>query len=79
MVEYLQQRRTPLMSIQEIFELIEKKGPQSMKAVYSKLGFSWEQLDSYLKIIHFIQKQPKLNDKKLGARTRILFLDTRQE
>ncbi len=68
------EKRTPLESIQEIFSLV-KKEPQNMQGVCNKLKFSWEQLERYLQLINYIQDQPKLVDKKLGTKSRILFID----
>ncbi|TET27946.1 MAG: hypothetical protein E3J70_10765 [Candidatus Heimdallarchaeota archaeon] len=67
-------RRSPLDSIKEIFSLLEGE-PQNIQSVCNKLSFSWEQLENYLQLIGYIQAQTKLIDKKLGARSRILFLE----
>ncbi|MGC9778867.1 MAG: hypothetical protein HZR80_06450 [Candidatus Heimdallarchaeota archaeon] len=70
----MQKRRSPLTSIKEIFSLLENE-PQNMQSICNKLSFSWEQLENYLQLIHFIQEQSTLVDKKLGQRSRILFLE----
>ena len=69
------QRRTPQKCIEEIFSLLEEKGPQSMQRICKELGFGWEQLDNYIQLIKYIQDQPILIDKKMGERTRILYLE----
>jgi len=68
------EKRSPLESIQEIFSLL-KKEPHNMQSVCDTLKFSWEQLERYLQLISFIQDQPKLVDKKSGAKSRLLFID----
>ena len=69
------QRRTPQKSIKEIFTLLQEEGPQSIQTICNELGFGWEQLDAYIQLIKDIQSQPILIDKKLGDRTRILYLE----
>ncbi|MHA1308906.1 MAG: hypothetical protein ACTSO7_17380 [Candidatus Heimdallarchaeota archaeon] len=69
------ERRNPIICIQEIFEYLEKSGPQSMNNICTELGFSWEQLDSYLALIKLIQTKVQLKDEKLGSRTRIIYLN----
>ena len=46
-----------------------------MQSVCKKLNFSWEQLARYLQLITYVQDQPRLVDKKLGAKSRLLFID----
>jgi len=70
----MKQRRNPKICIQEIFNLLEKEGPQSMHTICTKLGFNWEQLESYLAMIKLIQDKSQLIDEKLGSRTRIIYL-----
>lgn len=69
------QRRSPQKGIEEIFTLLKEKGPQSMQTICNELGFGWEQLDTYIQLIKDTQKQPILIDKKMGERTRILYLE----
>ncbi len=70
----MRQRRAPQTCIEEIFTLLKEKGLQSMHGICSKLGFSWDQLDSYLQLIHYIQAEATLIDNKLGEKTRIIYL-----
>ncbi|MBD3191033.1 MAG: hypothetical protein GF308_10335 [Candidatus Heimdallarchaeota archaeon] len=71
----MRQRRTPQMCIEEFFTLLKEKGPQSIQNICKELGFGWEQLDSYIQLIKYIQDNPLLVDKKIGDRTRIIYLE----
>jgi glycyl-tRNA synthetase alpha subunit len=62
------------MCIKEIFTFLKENGPQSMQNICNELGFGWEQLDTYLQLIQYIQEEATLVDNKLGAKTRILYL-----
>ncbi|RLI68769.1 MAG: hypothetical protein DRP02_11935 [Candidatus Gerdarchaeota archaeon] len=69
------QRRTVLELVAQIFQLLKEDSPQTLGSLCKELNIVWKQADSYINLITYIQKQPKIKDQKLGARTRILSLE----
>jgi len=69
------QRRAPQDCIEQIFAVLQKESPTTIGKISSEVNLAWKQVDNYIELIKYIQKQPHLIDQKLGPRTRIISVE----
>jgi len=61
-------RRSPEELVTAIFELLPENGLITINELSEKLGSKWSTVEDYLRLIEWIQQQPRIESMHIGIR-----------